>query len=120
GPRGTPPAYPNGQDPRNHTERQILSDLAASGRANGATANINGQLPPCPQCHRAMQAFAQAHGTTINYSYNGNTVTYSPGNSPSGTPGDAATLVGAYGMHYVPGAQNTATEGVPGSNGYPY
>jgi RHS repeat-associated protein len=119
GPNGAP-TYPNGQDPRNHTERQILSDLQSTGQAQGAKVNISGQLPPCPQCHRAMQAFAKANGATINYTYNGNTVTYGPGGATSGSPGDAATLVGAYAMKSTPGAQNTATEGTPGANGYPY
>lgn len=118
---GPTPGYPNGQDPRNHTERQILRDLAGTGQANGATVNISGQLPPCPQCHRAMQAFAQNHGTTIKYTYNGNTVTYAPGQAPAGTPGAANTLVGAYGMHPNPNAVNTASEGMPvPNNGYPY
>lgn len=120
GPRGTPPDYPNGQDPRNHTERQILEDLQKSGKAKGAKVNISGQLPPCPQCHRAMQAFAQKNGTTINYTYNGNTVTYAPGKSPSGNTPDSNALMNAYAMKPNSGAKNTATEADPGSDGYPY
>jgi hypothetical protein len=83
---------------------------------------MEGQLPPCPQCHRAMHDFAQRHGTTINYNYNGETITYSPGSHPTADPDtspNAARLIGGDGAgapHYgeLDGPLRPEGEGIGG------
>jgi hypothetical protein len=80
---------------RCHTERQLLHHLennpSTRARLPGSTIDMTGELPPCPQCHRAMHDFAQRHNCTINYTYpGGGTVTYSPGNQPSAPAGTHA------------------------------
>lgn len=80
---------------RCHTERQLLHHLennpSTRGRLNGSRLDMTGELPPCPQCHRAMHDFAQRHNATITYTYpGGGTVTYAPGQQPSAPPGTGA------------------------------
>lgn len=84
--------------PRAHSERRLLHELESNdeirGQLNGAELSMNGSLPPCPQCHRAMHDFAQRHGTTVTYNYgNGQSVTYRPGHQPNATGEHARRLV---------------------------
>lgn len=57
--------------------------------------NVNGELPPCPRCHRRMQQWANDNNATATYNWprpgNGNSVTFSPHAAPTGSgPGAAA------------------------------
>ena len=91
---------------RCHTERQVLHYLENNvdhSRLEGATLRMTGELPPCPQCHKAMHDFAQRHGTTIQYDYPGGRVTYRPGAQPAaganadGERAGAESLLAGYG-----------------------
>ena len=114
---------------RCHTERQLMHHLEnnpeTAARLPGSTVSTNGELPPCPQCHRAMHDFAQRHGCTVEYTYGGGTITYSPGNQPSAPPGTTAHAL----LHGGPLPDGTATRGhygdmlptseaVPGAGGH--
>ena len=108
GPRPPPDTqFPNPQNPNNNTERQFIRDCQnyqaqhGPNSLQGTTATLNGQYPPCPQCHRALRAMADKSGMAINYNYNGNTIHYGPGTGaigsggpPTGTGAGATALVG--------------------------
>jgi RHS repeat-associated protein len=58
------------------TEQQMIRDLEArqaAGQVNlqGGHLEINGTLPPCPACHREMQAFAARNNCTVTYNHTG-------------------------------------------------
>jgi len=74
-----------------HTEQKFCEDLLAHNDTQGTPGqpnlqgreyNLQGQYPPCPTCRIAMRQAAQRTGATINYSFNGNTVSYSGGSDP--------------------------------------
>jgi RHS repeat-associated protein len=101
------PAPANAQAPSVHTERQFLRDAERYQRQNGpdslngAQANLHGQYPPCPQCHKAMRQFADQSGMHINYSWPGpppsnapQSIQYTPGIPPQGTGAGGRALVG--------------------------
>jgi RHS repeat-associated protein len=55
-----------------HTERQLLYGLGAKGnvgRLDGAKVELEGEYPPCPNCHRAMHNFAKENGTELSYEW---------------------------------------------------
>jgi RHS repeat-associated protein len=96
------------RDSNVHTEKQFLRDLDAynkpKGKLDNTTATLNGQYPPCPQCHKAMRKFAKENNMKIQYTYTGpngkpQTITYDHGSPPSGTGegGFAAARVGPTG-----------------------
>lgn len=84
---------------RSHSERRLLHDLqqiANSGQSlQGANVRVRGQYPPCPNCHRAVRAFAQQHSMSIQYEWEHpegtmNSVRYSGSSEPqfSGPQGE--------------------------------
>jgi RHS repeat-associated protein len=83
---------------RCHTERQAMHHLESNpstrGRLEGSRLAMEGQLPPCPQCHRAMHDFAQRHGAKVTYDYPGGRITYEPGEQPSPDGAGAEALLG--------------------------
>jgi len=80
-----------------HSERQLLHHLETNEstrhRLEGAELQMEGQLPPCINCHRAMHDFAQRHGTTIHYQYGSQTITYQPGAQPQADGRHARAMV---------------------------
>ena len=80
-----------------HSERQLLYHLETNpntrDRLEGAELQLEGQLPPCINCHRAMHDFAQRHGTTIHYQYGSQTITYQPGHQPQADGRNARAMV---------------------------
>lgn len=108
---------------RCHTERKldhVLREANPNG-APGGRLSVTGELPPCPNCHRAMQRLADdmrgsdpnAEPFEIEYNYNGGqSVTYSSGSSPEFT--DSA-LGSAYAMSPT---ERTDSQGQP--FGYEY
>lgn len=93
---------------RCHTERKLAHTLreANPNGAPGGRITVQGELPPCPNCHRAMQRLADdmrgsdpnADPFEIEYQYgpdHSESVTYSSGSSPSFTDSDLET---AYAM----------------------
>jgi hypothetical protein len=82
---------------RCHTERQAMHHLesnpATRDRLRGSRLEMNGELPPCPQCHRAMHDFAQRHNCTVTYEYPGGQITYEPGEQPSPDGAGATALL---------------------------
>lgn len=116
------PAW-NNQDLRNHTERQFLRDLQASGQTGG-NAECLGQFPPCPHCHRYLQQHADNSGTTIEYSWNGpppnhepQSITYQPGQAPTGSGTDAELLTGDPSIGLVGAYEMSASDH---ASGYEY
>jgi RHS repeat-associated protein len=84
-----------------HTERKLIQDIRDRGGLNGTHMVVEGQLPPCPNCHRAMQALGRdGNGGSLTYQWGDppNTITYPTdgGTPPTGPHGP--TLVEAYGM----------------------
>ena len=74
-----------------HTEQKFCEDLLAHNDTQGTPGqpnlggreyNLQGQYPPCPTCHMAMRQAAARTGATINYSFNGNTISYSGTSDP--------------------------------------
>jgi RHS repeat-associated protein len=109
-----------------HTEQKFLSDLAAAkasgANLDGGKANCTGALPPCPNCHRAMRAFADKNGMTLTYKWGTpqQAITYGPGALPKGKGADARALVGA-GTATSQGAYAaTAVDPSARPNGYQY
>jgi RHS repeat-associated protein len=85
---------------RCHTERKFadrIREIAGGGRfKKGTRFHLKGALPPCPNCHRAMQKLADDCGGEYTYEYgNGQTVTYSGGTNPQFSD---ANLEAAYRM----------------------
>lgn len=72
------------------TEAKITRDRLGNLPPNqrGGHLNINGELPPCPRCHRRMQQWANDNNATVTYNWprpgNGNTVTFTPHAAPTG------------------------------------
>ncbi|MBK6519628.1 MAG: hypothetical protein IPG04_37215 [Polyangiaceae bacterium] len=105
------PLYESGMDPcpkdlksraRCHTEQKFAADLLESG-VKGGKYKLQGEYPPCPNCHRALQHAADNSGANITYEWQGpppdnkkQKITYKPNTPPkgSGNPGGAARLEG--------------------------
>jgi RHS repeat-associated protein len=70
---GGPPASENLQSrARCHTEQKFAHDLIQSGqRYQGQDFTLSGELPPCPNCHRALQHAADRSGANIQYQWTG-------------------------------------------------
>jgi RHS repeat-associated protein len=70
---GGPPASENLQSrARCHTEQKFAHDLIQSGqRYRGQEFTLSGELPPCPNCHRALQQAADRSGANIQYQWTG-------------------------------------------------
>lgn len=94
-----------------HTERKVIHDLNQispnpPGALKGAKIKLKGKLPPCPNCHRAMEAFAKEQGVgNMQYKWTDSegkpqSVTYSgkPGTPPKGSKGGGKALTDAYSM----------------------
>ena len=129
GQRGSPdPDPPTGgaRNRKNDTEQQFLRDLSKANTKGGGQAVLNGQYPPCPSCHRAMQAHAQNTGTQITYNHPGpppQSIVYGqdkslpPGQYPPPTgnvpPGYAQNPDGSY-CNYGFGPNNRTNRPPPG------
>ncbi len=51
-----------------HTEGKIIDDLSSRGMLKpGTELNIDGMLPPCPQCQNIMEWASGAYGVDIRY-----------------------------------------------------
>jgi RHS repeat-associated protein len=127
-PDPVPPAW-GARNRRNDTEQQFLRDLSAANPNGGGRAVLNGQYPPCPSCHRAMQAHAQNTGTQITYNHPGpppqsiqygHDPTLPPGQYPPPTgdvpPGYAQNPDGTY-CNYGFGPNNRTNRPPPGCEG---
>ena len=123
--------YANPQNPNNNTERQFIRDCQTYQAQNGpnslrgTTATLNGQYPPCPQCHRALRAMADQSGMAVNYSWNGQTIHYGPGTGAIGSGGPptaTGTQAGALVGTGAPGNQGAyaMTPDPNRVNGYSY
>jgi len=101
---GGPPASENLQSrARCHTEQKFAHDLIQSGqRYRGQDFTLSGELPPCPNCHRALQHAADRSGANIQYQWTGpdgrpQTLTYRPNTPPRGNGTQAESLCSADG-----------------------
>jgi RHS repeat-associated protein len=89
---------------RCHTEQRFAHDLIHSGRRwDGEEFELTGSLPPCPNCHRALQHAADRTGANITYNWTDpvhgpQSISYSPNAAPVGDGNLAEPLTAAYGM----------------------
>ncbi|WP_437288310.1 RHS repeat-associated core domain-containing protein [Sorangium sp. So ce406] len=102
---------------RAHSERRMLHDLqqiANSGQSlEGANVRVRGQYPPCPNCHRAMRAFAQQHNMNIQYDWEHpagttNSARYSGSSEPQFSGPQGERLRDAYRMRQDERSDNPA------------
>jgi RHS repeat-associated protein len=106
-------AYPNNASRTTcHTERKLINDIRGpdgTGGLEGRHMRVQGQLPPCPNCHRAMQALGRdGNGGTITYRWGSppNSITYPLGTASRPPRGSGRDLVDAYGMTERPEGDN--------------
>ncbi|HMA97137.1 MAG TPA: RHS repeat-associated core domain-containing protein [Polyangiaceae bacterium] len=91
-------------DSSTHTERKLMHALGGvkEGDLEGAQVELEGEFPPCRQCHRAMHHFAEKNGMDMKYSWRGadgkmKSVTYPvSGEGQKQGDGDAAKLLRSY------------------------
>lgn len=92
-----------------HTEQKFASQLIAQYAPNGAQGRqflLQGQLPPCPNCHAAMTKAAQQTGADIHYQWGTppQSITYNgPGGSPALTPAGTTFPGSTGGVANTPG-----------------
>ena len=100
--QGLPDGHELRSQARCHTEQRFARDLINSGQ-QGGNYQLNGCLPPCPNCHRALQHASDRSGASITYNWHHpehgpQSMTYTPNAPPHPTGGSATTLAGAYAM----------------------
>ncbi|AUX43636.1 uncharacterized protein SOCE26_050880 [Sorangium cellulosum] len=105
--------------PGHHTEQKFCHDLleatSKAGKNKGRDLkqpySLQGNYPPCPNCHAAMMRTAKETGADITYNWGGNSVTYQGGTgNPTNVQGaNANSLMGAYsGIQLSDGGRNRA------------
>ncbi len=107
---------------RCHTEQKFAHDLIKSGKKfKDKDFTLTGELPPCPNCHRALQHASDESGANVQYQWKGpggemQTITYKPKTPPTGSGSQATQLVSADGTK---GAYKTTAD-TDRRNGYRY
>jgi RHS repeat-associated protein len=104
GPGGPAAGSDLGYRSRCHSEQRFAADLQATGtQFQGEHFDLHGRLPPCPNCHRALQNAANSSGATVDYhwthpEHGPQVMQYRPNQPPNPIGDSAGRLAGAYGM----------------------